>query len=160
MLALFKKLSQQEDGVILTETLVALPILILISITFVEFGNIMWQRQQLQAGVEDAARYWSRCRPLTGSQEDFMSCNVDTARLIAFTGSPEEGGASRVPGWGDIGDISELKISPEVPETRPTKDSLVLVSGTVTYRATPWTARFVPDGITMSYYHQMRYLGW
>ena len=158
MRALFKKLSQQEDGVILTETLIALPVLILISITFVEFGNIMWQRQQLQAGVEDAARYWSRCRPKTGAQEDFMSCSVETARLIAFTGSPSpEGGASRVPGWGDI---SELTISPEVPETRPTKDSIVLVSGTVTYQATPWTARFVPDRITMSYYHQMRYVGW
>ena len=156
MLALGKKFRRQEDGVILVETLIALPVLILISLIFVEFGNMMWQRQQLQAGVEDAARYWSRCRPQTGASEAFMSCNEDTARLIAFTGSPD-GGASRVPGWGDV---SELTISPAVPPTRPTTDSLVLVSGTVTYQATPWTERFVPGGITMSYYHQVRYLGW
>ena len=60
MLALVKKLARHDDGVVLTETLIALPVLILISLTFVEFGNMMWQRQQLQAGVEDAARYWSR----------------------------------------------------------------------------------------------------
>lgn len=141
---------------VLVETLIALPVLVLISLTFLEFGNMMWQRQQLQAGVKDAARYWARCRPSTATGSAFMNCSENTARLIAFTGSPT-GGPTRVPGWDND---SELTIGPTTLPTSPDETSLVTVEGTVEFQATPVTARIIPSGITISYYHQTRYLGW
>ncbi|MBT8458711.1 MAG: pilus assembly protein, partial [Boseongicola sp.] len=58
-----RKIAKEQDGVVLVEALLALPILSLITFGILEFGNVMWQRQQLQVGVRDAARYWTRCRP-------------------------------------------------------------------------------------------------
>lgn len=144
---------KDNRGVVLIETLIALPVLVLISILFVEFGNVMWQRQQLQAGVKDAARYWSRCRPVTAGGATFMNCSENTARLIAFTGSPT-GGTTRVPGWDDA---SELTILPTTPPTSPTPTDIVTVQGEVVYNSFMLGNGL---GITLSYYHQTRYQGW
>lgn len=156
MLCLAQKFFREDKGAVLTETLIALPVLVLLTVGILEFGNMMWQRQQLQAGVKDAARYWARCRPETGAGATFMNCDLTTARLIAFTGSPE-GGATRVPGWDDA---SELTLTPEMLPTSSTSASVVSAAGSVAYQATPWTSFVAPEGITMRYFHQTRYVGW
>jgi hypothetical protein len=155
MRALVKRFLGEERGVVLVETLLAVPVLTIFAVGILEFGNMMWQRQQLQAGVKDAARYWARCRP-TDAGSAYMPCSIDTARLIAFTGRPE-GGAPRVPGWDEA---SELVITPATPPTLPTDTDIVTVRGTVVYNSGPLIPFLFPQQFTLGYYYQTRYLGW
>ncbi len=156
MMRWFRQFAKDERGVVLIETLLAIPVLTLLALGILEFGNMMWQRQQLQSGVKDAARYWARCRPLTATGTAYMPCDLGTARLIAFTGHPD-GGVARVPGWDDA---SELTITPATPPTVPNDTSLVTVTGTVIYDPSPFFGTFYRAPITMSYWYQTRYLGW
>ena len=156
MRALARKFARQERGIVLVETLLAIPVLTIFTVGILEFGNMMWQRQQLQAGVKDAARYWARCRPTDGSGNPYMSCSIDTARLIAFTGRPS-GGPPRVPGWDEA---SELTITPTNPPGVPDDTDIVTVRGTVVYNSGPLLPYFFPRQFTLGYYYQTRYLGW
>ena len=152
-----KKFIHREDGVVLVETLFALPVLILISLTFLEFGNMMWQRQQLQTGVKDAARYWARCRPTTGTGTAFMTCSIPQARNIAFTGDPTGTAPYRVPGWDDV---TELTIEPATPPVSPSSNDFVLVRAEVPYQASALFQRVIGSNVTIGYYHTTRYVGW
>ncbi|MFC6639818.1 pilus assembly protein [Sulfitobacter sp. JBTF-M27] len=156
LLSVVSRFFREELGVVLIETLLAIPFLTLLTFTILEFGNILWQREQLQTGVKDAARYWARCRPVDGNGAAFMPCSIDTARAIAFTGLPS-GGAPRVPGWDES---SELTIVPGVPPGVPTSDDLVVVSGAVTYQGSPMLNAIFPDSFSMGYSFQTRYIGW
>ena len=151
-----RQFAKEERGVVLVETLLAIPVLTLLALGILEFGNMMWQRQQLQSGVKDAARYWARCRPVTATGTAFMPCDIRTAQLIAFTGRPA-GGAARVPGWDET---SELTITPASPPTVPNDTSLVTVTGTVVYEPSPFFGSLYRAPITISYWYQTRYLGW
>ena len=91
----------------LTEALLAVPFVTLFAAGILEFGNIFWERMQIDAGLRDAGRYMSRCRPTTPTYTS--SCSEVTAKLIAFYGtqSPAEGAALRVRGWGpSLADIT------------------------------------------------------
>ncbi|MBD3666210.1 TadE/TadG family type IV pilus assembly protein [Sulfitobacter aestuariivivens] len=156
MRALIKKFVGEERGVVLVETLLAVPVLTIFAVGILEFGNMMWQRQQLQAGVKDAARYWARCRPTDGAGNAFMSCDIATARLIAFTGNPG-GGAPRVPGWDEA---SELSITPTTLPSTPDENDIITVRGTVVYNSGPLLPLVFPQQFTIGYYYQTRYLGW
>lgn len=146
-----RKLRQDQDGVILVETLLAVPLLTLLTFGILEYGNMMWQRQQLQVGVRDAARYWSRCRP------SFHNCSADTARNIAFYGNPAGSGSPRVPGWDAT---SELTISPETPSTTPGAGDIVVVRGTVIYQGSPVFNAVLDAPVPIGYWTTMRYFGW
>ena len=156
MCAFAKRFVSEERGVVLIETLLAVPVLTLLAFSILEFGNMMWQREQLQTGVKDAARYWARCRPTGAGGSTFMSCDIATARRIAFTGLPS-GGVVRVPGWDAA---SELTITPLTPPGTPSSTDLVTVQGTVTYQGSPWFNALISNNIQLGYYHQTRYLGW
>lgn len=146
-----KNLLQDQDGIVLVETLLAVPLLTLLTFGILEYGNMMWQRQQLQVGVRDAARYWSRCRPT------FHNCSADIARKIAFFGNPEGSGNPRVPGWDDE---FELTISPTTPATTPSASDVVVVRGTVTYQGSPLFNAVLDAPVPIGYWTTMRYLGW
>lgn len=147
---LSKDLSDDQHGVIFVEALLVLPILILLTFAILEFGNIMWQRQQVQVGVRDAARYWSRCRT------DVDTCN-DIARNIAFYGTPAAGLTPRVPGW-ELPD--QLTIDPATLPTTPADDDIVTVAGAVTYAGSPVFSRIFSNSITLNYTYTIRYIGW
>jgi len=147
---LSKDLSDDQHGVIFVEALLVLPILILLTFGILEFGNIMWQRQQVQVGVRDAARYWSRCRT------DVDTCN-NIARNIAFYGTPDAGSVPRVPSWDSA---SQLTISPNALPTTSADDDIVTVSGAVTYAGSPVFSRIFSNSITLNYAYEVRYIGW
>ena len=146
-----KNLQKDQDGVVLVETLLAVPVLTLLTFGILEFGNMMWQRQQLQVGVRDAARYWSRCRP------SFHSCSAVVARNIAFYGNPAGTGRPRVPGWDGA---SELTISLPEPSTTPNFEDVVTVSGSVIYEGSPLFDAILDEPVSIGYWTEMRYLGW
>ena len=146
----------EERGAVLVETLIVAPVFVLMIFGFVEFGNALWQREQLQAGVRDAARYWSRCRQTVGGAA--TDCSEAVARNIAFYGSPSPGSSpvNRVPGW-DGSPANELEILPakgDLPGD-PIRSDLVEVTGRMEYRG------FLLRGpYEMSYRAEMRYIGW
>lgn len=142
-----------DDGAIFVETLLAVPVLSLLTFGILEFGHLMWQRQQLQIGVRDAARYWSKCR-------DFESCSADTARAIAFHGHPDGSGPLRVPGWYQD---SQLILTPatkaDLPQT-PGLEDYVQVEGRVVYQGSPLFNAVFSDSIEIGYWATMRHYGW
>ncbi|MDU8913274.1 TadE/TadG family type IV pilus assembly protein [Aestuariicoccus sp. MJ-SS9] len=163
---LLKKFISDERGVVWVEALLAIPLLTIITIGILEFGTMMWQREQLQNGVRDAARYWARCRP-TDQGASYMPCSIQTARNIAFYGDPRgsvdafgDPNPLRVPGWYDGAPGATLDILPATPPTAPTADSLVSVEGRVLYQGSPLYAAILGDAVTLGYYHTTRYIGW
>ena len=147
-----KNLRSDQDGAVLVEGVLVLPVLVLFTMGLLEFGSLMWQRQQLQVGVRDAARYWSRCR-------EILSCDIGTAREIAFYGYPGGASQTRVPGWDDA---SELSISPDLLSlpTTPDIDTTIVLEGSVNYQGTPFFSAVFSDSIQIRYWATMRYYGW
>lgn len=144
-------LFRDQQGAILVEALVVLPFMIVLVFVILEFGNMLWQRLQVQTGVREAARYWSRC------PDDFSSCSETIARNIAFYGHPlgSSGGTLRMPGWDDA---SELTMSPDKASLPaiPTDADIVSATGVV-----PFHGWFLNDrGITINVTVEMRYIGW
>jgi len=68
------------EGALLTETLIVVPVITIFAVGILEFGNVFWQRHQVQVGVRDAARYWSRCR----AAAPFNTCSPEIAQNLAF----------------------------------------------------------------------------
>lgn len=139
------------QGAVLAEAMIVLPVVTIFAIGVLEFGSVFWQRQQLQTGVRDAARYWSRCRP------DFSFCSIAIARNIAFYGNPEGTGSPRVPNWINAAD---LVIAPATPPGAPSPDDLVVATGTLTYTGSPLISLLSLPILTITYQHTERYIGW
>jgi len=155
MRRLIGRFVKDERGIVLVETLIAVPVLTLVMFGIMEFGSLMWQRQQLQVGVRDAARYWSRCDPSFSS-----GCTLDRAMKIAFYGNPEGTGVVRVPEWDNLGDTTELVITPALPPAEPTAGDIVRVTGKVIYQGTPLYDAVFGFDFEIGYFQTMRYQGW
>ncbi|MGB3901057.1 MAG: TadE/TadG family type IV pilus assembly protein [Mesorhizobium sp.] len=80
-----------DEGVAMTEALIAVPFLTFLAVAVLEFGSLFWQRQQMETGLRDAARYMARCRHTSG-------CDT-TARNLAYYGNSSGTGVLRVPNW-------------------------------------------------------------
>ncbi|MBJ3763655.1 pilus assembly protein [Maribius pontilimi] len=152
--------SRDERGAVLVEALIAFPVMSIISFGLLEFGYMMWERQQLAMGVRDAARYWSRCRPVFSPTVP-SACNETTARNIAFYGTPVPGTNEprRVPGWDDS---SQLLLYPSKGSlsTAPQDDDIVKVVGTVVHQGSPAFSAILSSPVTISYSLEMRQIGW
>lgn len=155
MRRLIGRFVKDQRGAVLLETLIAVPVLTVVTFAIMEFGSLMWQRQQLQVGVRDAARYWSRCKPSFSS-----GCSMQRALNIAFYGNPEGTGANRVPDWDNLVVTTELVITPAVPPLEPTASDIVLVQGRVIYKGTPLYSAVFGSGFEIGYFYTMRYQGW
>lgn len=140
-------------GALLTETLIVVPVVTIFAVGILEFGNVFWQRHQVQVGVRDAARYWSRCRGIA----PFNTCSQTIARNLAFYGNPAGTGAPRILGWTAA---TGLTITPAVPPSSPDRDDLVLVTGTHTYTGSPLMRLLQIEAFDFSYTHNQRYIGW
>ena len=155
---LFSRFVNSTRGAILVEALLVVPIVTIFAIGIIEFGNVFWERQQLQAGVRDAARYWARCHTWSEvSGTNAQTCSIDTARNIAFYGKPflDSGGTNylRVPNWFRPEDLT---ITPETPQS----GNMVEAVGVVDYENSP-LFRFLQIGaIRMGYRYEQRYVGW
>jgi Flp pilus assembly protein TadG len=153
---IFKRLCfgfwSREDGAVLAEALVAVPFVTLFAAGILEFGNIFWERMQIDAGLRDAGRYLSRCRPTTPTYTS--SCTQATAKLIAFYGtqSPAANAALRVPGWGP--NLADITVSPV------NADGTITIQTAHVYETSPLFAWLGLDAITINSSHEERYMGW
>lgn len=142
----------KDEGAVLAEALLAVPFVTLLTAGILEFGSIFWQRMQVDAGLRDAGRYLSRCRPTTPTYT--ASCSTATAKLIAFYGtqSPAEGAALRVTGWGP--NLADITVTPV------DADGTITVQTAHIYETSPLFAWLGVDAITLSSSHEERYMGW
>lgn len=150
------RFAASDRGSVLTETIIAVPLLTILAIGMLEFGNMLWQRHQMQVGVRDAARYWARCRPVVGATA-YMPCSQAIARNLAFYGNPAGTGALRVPGWDQP---AELTITPATPPQSPDATSLVTATGRFAYQGSPLYAALGLGTIELNYTYTLRYNGW
>lgn len=141
-----------DDGAVLTEALVVVPFITIFAAGVLEFGNIFWERMQIDAGLRDAGRYLARCRPDSGTYDP--TCNDMTAKMIAFYGtqSPAAGAALRVRGWGPaLADITIVPVD---------ADGTITVQTSHVYQSSPIFSWLGIDQITISSSHEERYIGW
>jgi Flp pilus assembly protein TadG len=82
---------RDDEGVAMTEALIAVPFLTFLAVAVLEFGSLFWQREQMETGLRDAARYMARCRHASGCDS--------TASNLAYYGNSNGTGALRVPDW-------------------------------------------------------------
>ncbi|MDX5412148.1 MAG: pilus assembly protein [Rhodobacterales bacterium] len=144
------------QGALLTETLIVVPVVTIFAVGILEFGNVFWQRHQVQVGVRDAARYWARCH-----QDDvFNTCSEQIAANLALYGQPSTSTTLRVPGWDDP-DSLDFSALPDRINPLPTDDGyIVTVTGTHTYTGSPLMRLLQIEAFDFSYTHQQRYIGW
>ena len=150
---LYSRFRGSQDGSILIETIVVVPIIIIFAVGVIEFGNVFWQRHQIETGVRDAARYWSRCRL------GFMTCDQSTAKNIAMFAVPVLTGSTpqRVFGWTDPDSIT---ITPVSTPVSPTSADIVTVTATHDYQISPLFGMLRIGTLTFEISHQQRYIGW
>jgi Flp pilus assembly protein TadG len=145
-----RNLLREQGGAVLTETLIVVPFVTLLSVGILEFGNMFWQKEQVETGLRDAARYLARCQ----TDEDFAAaCSEDTARDIAFYGTASPGGDAslRVSGWGpDAGDITFTE-----PE-----EGVIRASTSHAFATSPLFELLDMDTMTLDAHHDERYIGW
>lgn len=149
----FASFRAQNSGAVLIELMLAAPILLIFTAGLFELGNIFWQRQQLQIGVRDAARYLSRCNATICNYANAQA----TARNIALYSSPTTQTALRVPGWDDP---ASIEIAPAALVANPGPSDMITVSASTAYAGSPFFSLLGFTGVTLSYSYSMRYIGW
>ncbi|MET4690643.1 TadE/TadG family type IV pilus assembly protein [Sinorhizobium fredii] len=149
-----------EEAAVLTEAIIVVPFVTVFAAGILEFGNLFWERMQIDAGLRDAGRYLSRCRPESGTFEP--TCDRATARTIAFYGtqSPADGAKPRVPGWEDPGDIVILPVENADGTVDISSGDTITVSTSHLYETSPLFALLGIEDITISASHEERYMGW
>lgn len=131
----------------MTEAILVVPFLTFFAVAILEFGGMLWQREQIVTGLRDAVRYVARCRHADAT------CDSN-ARNIAYYGSVSSGGTLRVPGW--RADTSPITIT----RTPQTAQDVVTASTTHTILHSPLFGFLGIDDITVTLDHQQRDIGW
>ena len=139
----------EQGGVAMTEAIVVVPFLTLFAVGVLEFGALFWQREQIETGLRDAARYMTRCR------HDTAVCEA-TARNLAYYGSSANTGVLRVPSWNAAN--SPIDIPP--PVTTLGGQQIITVSTTHDLTNSPHFGLFGTDEISISARHNQRVIGW
>lgn len=176
--SLFSRFRTSERGAILVEALLVIPVISLFALAVIEFGYVFWERQQVQAGVRDAARYWSRCSPTAFASG--AGCTVDKAKDIAvsYLDVSRNQTFARLPNWlkADVKFYPVIKTAANTqqcppdktkeitattaPPTNPTAADRFVVITEFPMGDTPLSVLTRGPGITLSYSLCMRYVGW
>ncbi len=147
MQAQLRRLRNENEGSAMIEALLALPVLTMLTFGMLEFGSMFWQREQIETGLRDAARYMARCRHETNT------CQT-TARNLAYYGSVAAQLQPRVPNW-EPGDSPITFI-----ETTGETQTVVTASTTHQLVNSPLFGFLGIDEITITSWHDERVIGW
>ena len=141
-----RKFAASESGVVMTEAILAVPFITLLSVGVLEFGAVLWEREQIQTGLRDAARYMARCRLATG-------CDT-VARNLAYHATVDGTGSLRVSGW-DAG-------TSNIVFTYPALGAETGVTATTTHQliTSPLFGFLGIDALTVTLAHTQRKVGW
>lgn len=124
------------------------PILTVFAAAVLEFGMLFLERQAVQTGVRDAARYLALCRVETGR------CSETMARNLAFTATLDGSGAARLPGWGGAAD--DLVVTGGLPPA----SGVVTVTGRFEHGGSPLFDLLNLPPLVITARHQERWLAW
>jgi Flp pilus assembly protein TadG len=166
LVSVIRRFRREERGTALTETAIMMPFLLILSAGVFEFGNVIYQKLLIEAGLRDGARYLARCDVTFNTS--IPSCE-DFARNIAACGGTEActTTSSRVSGWGP----GHIVIEYHVTDNPLDADGLPAYRGDATIRTVELRTTFnytgtallnfigVP-GINLGAAHQERYIGW
>jgi len=141
------RFARNEAGTAMTEALLAVPVLTLLAIAILEFGVLFLERQAVQTGVRDAARYLARCLPDRGR------CSVEIARNIAFNGTLDGSGALRLRGWS--GDDALVMLT-----ALPPADGILRLEGRFDHSGSPLIGVLDLPALSITYPHAERWTGW
>lgn len=139
--------ARTEAGTAMTEALLAVPVLTLLAIAILEFGVLFLERQAIQTGVKDAARYLSRCLPDSGR------CSLEVARNIAFFGTLDGTGRLRLRDWS--GEDALVLVS-----ALPPTDGILRLEGRFAHGGSPLIGALNLPDLSITYPHAERWIGW
>jgi hypothetical protein len=153
-----RRFISRNEGSIFLEALIIIPFITIFAAGVLEFGNIFWQRHQMQVGVRDAARYWARCRDNIGAAD--AGCSETIARNIAFHGTIDGTGPLRVPGWDTAADLILTPGTADLLVANPGPGDTVVAQGINQYEASPLFGLLNLGAMTIRTRHEERYFGW
>ena len=144
----------REDGAVIAEALIAVPFVTLFAVGILEFGNIFWQRMQIENGLRDAARYWARCYQGPGTFSP--ACSEDIAKDLAYYGTMSATSSTplRVPGWSPSATGEGITI------TGPDANGTITFSTSHLYDSSPLFGWLNIAQIHINSYQQEKYSGW
>lgn len=136
-----------EQGVAMTEAIIVVPFLTFLAISVLEFGSVLWQREQIETGLRDAARYMARCR------HSVDTCQ-NVARNLAYYGSSSVTTRLRVRDWN--ADNSPITFNESA------SGSSTIISATTTHRfpGSPLFSALGIGNISVTANHNQRKIGW
>jgi Flp pilus assembly protein TadG len=154
------RLARDERGIALVEMTLLTPFLLVLSAGVFEFSNILYTRQLMEAGVEDAARYIARC-------SDQQATCEERAINIAINGDAT-GGTARVAGW-TAADFATptYTLTPAVDDegnllyrSNTANVEVVHIAATYPYTGTGLWSFLGFGALTLSAAHEERIIGW
>ncbi|MER9410414.1 MULTISPECIES: TadE/TadG family type IV pilus assembly protein [unclassified Mesorhizobium] len=152
---LLDRFHRDEHGAVLAEALIIVPFVTLFSVGILEFGNMFWEKEQVETGLRDAARYLGRCQPSNALSGYVSQCSETVAQSIAYYGTSDPAATTlRVPGWSPGGSTIAF-----ATVTR-SGEKVVVASTSLAYSASPLFGWLGIAGITIEAYHEERYIGW
>ncbi|MER9584889.1 TadE/TadG family type IV pilus assembly protein [Mesorhizobium sp. M0276] len=168
--SILHKFGREERGAVLVEMTLITPLMISLSAGVFEFGNLLHQKQLIEAGLNDGARYAARCNQTFNTA---LNC-VTYAKNIAATGSYNCGGncavASRVTGWLPAAvtvDLNHLVIPVTVDanglanyHSVTANVRVVRLETSFTYAGASLLTYLGLGPITFAAAHEERYVGW
>lgn len=158
--SLVERLHRDTRGAVLTEAIIVIPFVTLFSVGILEFGNMLWQKEQIETGLRDAARYLARCQPDSELSDFDSDCTEVLARLIAYYGtSSASATVPRVTGWTP----ARSAIAFEYPMRNGHQvggHKVVVARTSHVYSASPLFGWLDLGAVTIQAYHEQRYVGW
>lgn len=141
------RLRKENEGGAMVEALLALPVLTMLAFGMLEFGSMFWQREQIETGLRDAARYMARCR------HEADTCET-TARNLAYYGSVAAQAQPRVPNW--------LPVESPITFLETSGETQTVVTASTTHQLvnSPLFGFLGIDEITITSWHDQRVIGW
>jgi Flp pilus assembly protein TadG len=81
---------RETDGAALLETVIIVPVILILLSGLLEFGTLMFNKLELDTGLRDAARYLARCQDYMNGTPVY-GCSTDQAKDIAVYGNTYAG---------------------------------------------------------------------
>ena len=123
-----RRLRADQRGTAVLEMGLLTPVLLVIGLGVLEFGNLIYKRHLIENGIRDAARY------IAGQP----TCDKTAGAHLATTGTIDGSGAQRVDGW----QLQDTDINCRV---------VTSTYGTVTLRSFGGSLQIVEVGSTVNY---------
>jgi Flp pilus assembly protein TadG len=140
----------EQRGVAMTEAIVAVPFLFFLAVGVLEFGALFWQREQIETGLRDAARYMARCRHVPTTICETTALNLAYYGTSEITPLPP----LRAPDWNAANSL--------ITFTQTPIGTQVIVEAETTHDLvnSPFLGLFGVGPISITASHNQRVMGW